>query len=76
MQIELPIKYFSVTNVDKSTVCNILGNESLIKINRNEFYAVCTDNFVLKKRHHYGTLIIDINSHKIIDMINSRKKIL
>ena len=34
--------------------------------------AVCIDDFALKKRHKYGTIMIDIESHRIIDMIESR----
>ena len=34
--------------------------------------AVCIDDFALKKRHKYGTIMVDIESHRIIDMIDSR----
>ena len=33
---------------------------------------VCIDDFAIRKGVKYVTVIIDINSHKIIDMINSR----
>jgi hypothetical protein len=33
---------------------------------------VCIDDFAIKKGIKYATVMIDINSHKIIDMINSR----
>lgn len=35
---------------------------------------MCIDDFALKKRHRYGTIMIDINTHKIVDMIESRKE--
>ena len=39
---------------------------------------VCIDDFAIRKGVKYATVMIDINSHKIIDMINSRdmKKLL
>ena len=33
----------------------------------------CIDDFALKKRHNYGTVLVDIKSHRIEDMINSRE---
>jgi len=34
---------------------------------------VCIDDFALKKREKYATVMIDIDTHKIIDMIASRE---
>ncbi len=34
---------------------------------------ICIDDFALKRREKYGTVMIDIDSHKIIDMIESRE---
>lgn len=34
---------------------------------------VCIDDFALKKREKYDTVMIDIDTHKIIDMIESRE---
>ena len=33
---------------------------------------VCIDDFAIRKGVKYATVMVDINSHKIIDMINSR----
>ena len=32
------------------------------------------DDFALKKRHNYGTVLIDAKDHRIVDMIESRDK--
>lgn len=34
---------------------------------------VCIDDFALKKRRSYGTVMVDVSSHRIIDMIDSRE---
>lgn len=36
--------------------------------------AVCIDDFALKKREKYGTIMIDINTHAVIDMLESREQ--
>lgn len=41
-------------------------------IDKEKIRKVCIDDFALKKRHNYGTVMIDIETHQIIDMINSR----
>ena len=32
------------------------------------------DDFALKKRHRYGTILINAETHKVVDMIESREK--
>ncbi|MFD2117989.1 transposase [Paenibacillus yanchengensis] len=34
---------------------------------------VCIDDFATKKRETYGTVMVDIDTHRIIDMIPSRE---
>ena len=36
--------------------------------------SVCIDDFALKKRQRYGTVMVDIVTHKIVDMIESRER--
>ena len=36
---------------------------------------VCVDDFALRKRFSYGTVMVDLESHRIIDMIPSRESI-
>ncbi len=41
-------------------------------IDKNAVIAVCIDDFATKKRETYGTIMIGISTHKIVDMINSK----
>lgn len=59
--------------VGKSSICNLLKKRKLL-INKDEVSAVCIDDFALKKREKYGTVMVDINTHKIIDMLESREQ--
>lgn len=36
---------------------------------------ICIDDFAIKKRQEYGTIMIDIHTHKIIDLIESREQV-
>jgi len=33
---------------------------------------VCIDDFALKKRHTYGTIMVDLDTHQVVDLIHSR----
>ena len=39
---------------------------------REEIAAVCIDDFSIKKGLAYGTIMIDIMSHRIIDIMDRR----
>ncbi|HDR6248527.1 TPA: transposase [Bacillus cereus] len=41
-------------------------------IDKNKVTKVCIDDFAIKKRQRYGTIMMDIETHKIIDLIPSR----
>ncbi|PFE06081.1 hypothetical protein CN307_32980 [Bacillus cereus] len=41
-------------------------------IDKNQITKVCIDDFSIKKRQRYGTIMVDIETHKIIDLIPSR----
>ncbi|MRB61480.1 ISL3 family transposase, partial [Bacillus thuringiensis] len=41
-------------------------------VDKNKVTKVCIDDFVIKKRQRYGTIMVDIETHKIIDLISSR----
>lgn len=42
------------------------------KINKNSIKKVCVDDFAIKKRKTYGTVMIDMKNNATIDMIDSR----
>jgi len=44
----------------------MLDKESVVRI--------CIDDFALKRRHRYGTVMINIDTGRIIDMVESREK--
>jgi predicted transcriptional regulator len=41
-------------------------------INKSSITKVCIDDFAMKKRHIYATVMIDIETRKIIDILDSR----
>jgi len=42
-------------------------------IAKSELKAICIDDFALKKGQRYGTIMIDADSRRVIDMIESRE---
>ena len=40
----------------------------------DELEIAALDDFALKKRHRYGTILINAVTHKVVDMIESREK--
>jgi len=42
-------------------------------VDKLKIISVCIDDFALKKRQRYGTVMVDIESRKIVDMIESRE---
>lgn len=49
----------NVVNVGKSTIYNILKKDS-IEVDYSKPKIVCIDDFALKKRHTYGTILIEM----------------
>ncbi len=45
-----------------------------IPMDKNGIFRVCIDDFAFKKRYSYGTIMVDLDSHKIIDILDSRDK--
>jgi len=63
----------SVAKVGKSSICELLKKDG-VKIERSNISKVCIDDFALKKGRSYGTVMIDIEKHEIIDMIATREQ--
>jgi len=61
----------NVVDIGKSTVCNLLKKETPV-VDKKTVTAVCIDDFAIKKRKSYGTIMVDIFTHQILDMIDSR----
>ena len=62
----------NVVDIGKSTVCNLLKKKETPVIDKKTITAVCIDDFAIKKRRSYGTIMVDIFTHQILDMIDSR----
>lgn len=42
-------------------------------VDKSSVKMVCVDDFALRKRVSYGTVMVDLESHRIIDLIPSRE---
>lgn len=60
----------STVGIKKSSICNYL--KKTIKIDKEKITHICIDDFATRKRHTYGTVMIDIKTRCIIDILNSR----
>jgi transposase len=41
-------------------------------VDKSVIEKVCVDDFAIRKRFSYGTVMVDLKSHRIIDIIPSR----
>ena len=57
--------------VGKSSICMLLKKMPTI-VDKNLVTKVCVDDFAIRKRFSYGTVMVDLESHRIIDLIPSR----
>ncbi|MGJ0847852.1 ISL3 family transposase [Tissierella praeacuta] len=62
-----------MTIVSKGTICNLL-KKMPVSMDKNGIIRVCIDDFAFKKRYSYGTIMVDLDSHRIIDILDSRDK--
>ncbi|WP_201775886.1 ISL3 family transposase [Megasphaera cerevisiae] len=44
------------------------------QINKKALVHACIDDFAFKKRYTYGTILIDMDTHRVVDLLNSREK--
>ncbi|MBZ0099153.1 MAG: transposase, partial [Taibaiella sp.] len=40
---------------------------------KEKITKACIDDFAFKKRHAYGTILVDIDTHRVIDLLDSRE---
>lgn len=45
----------------------------MLNVNKSNIKKICIDDFATKKRETYETVMIDIDTHRIFDMINSKE---
>ena len=57
--------------VCKSSICDLLKKMPSI-VDKSSVKMICVDDFALRKRFSYGTVMINLENHRIIDMIPSR----
>ena len=56
----------------KSSICDLLKKMPAI-VDKSLITKVCVDDFAFRKRYTYGTVMVDLESHRIIDIIDSRE---
>ena len=62
-------------DIGKSTICRLLKKSEQIeeRIDKLAPKVVCIDDFATKKRHRYGTVMVDAQTGRIVDMLESRE---
>ena len=59
-----------IADVGKSAICSYIKNVPVPARERVE--KVCIDDFAYRKRYRYGTVMVDAEGHRIVDMLPSR----
>ena len=62
-------------DVGKSTICRLLKKSEQIgeRIDKSAPKVACIDDFATKKRYTYGTVMVDAETGRIVDMLESRE---
>ena len=61
-----------IAEVGKSTICNLLKKEIPLP-EKHSITKVCIDDFAFRKRQTYGTIMVDIDTHRVADLRASRE---
>lgn len=44
-----------------------------VHVDKSSVINICVDDFAFRKRYSYGTVMVDLDTHRIIDIIDSRE---
>ena len=44
-----------------------------VHVDKSSVINICVDDFAFRKRYSYGTVMVDLDRHRIIDIIDSRE---
>ncbi|MCD7836660.1 MAG: transposase [Lachnospiraceae bacterium] len=58
--------------VSKSSICDLLKKMPAL-VDKFSIINICVDDFAFRKRYNYGTVMVDLDTHRIIDIIDSRE---
>lgn len=42
-------------------------------MDKSSVTKVCVDDFAFRKRYSYGTVMVNLDTHKMVDIIDSRE---
>lgn len=59
--------------LSKGTICNLL-KKMPSSLDKDGIIRACADDFAFKKRYSYGTIMGDLATHRIVDILDSRDK--
>ena len=58
--------------VSKSSICDLL-KKMPVHVDKSSVINICVDDFAFRKRYSYGTVMVNLDTHRIIDIIDSRE---